>query len=145
MSLSNYVSKFHVKLATDVADVYGLDTYAQKINGKTKYRLIGLSGQDNDYSESGSIVLYDETEHNYRVTTYDHCSCNGTFDQFSDDSTKILCDGKAAKTKLIQGLDPRFEVDREMNWSDYDGHFIIAPCAGQRGRKEFYADETSVI
>ena len=105
-----------------------------------------MSGQNNAFSEDGGvvvhadlkpvlgqkmcgllqgvIVVHDTTEDKYRITSYDHCSYNGTFDQFSDDTTKILCDGASIEKKIYDGLDPLFEVDREMSWCGCDAEQI---------------------
>ena len=77
---------------------------------------------DNDYSESGWVVIKDNKENKYAIGRYSHCSCYGTWSAIADwdwvGTLRSLL--KLARNKLDPNM-PERKADPE----DYDYNHLM--------------------
>jgi hypothetical protein len=93
---------------------------------KSRDDLINLTiaqDDDNDYSESGYIAVWDGKR--AALARYSHCSCYGTWTALSDTKTGVTWDWLGSKRQLLkmarEKLDPHAPFGtRKADEKDYD-------------------------
>lgn len=89
------------------------------INSENWREYVIAQDDDNDYSESGYFIV--KVNDNYGLYRYSHCSCFGTWEDFSDNNLSFTWVGTKEDLLYLafNNMDPSMP-DRKADPSDYD-------------------------
>jgi hypothetical protein len=92
------------------------EIHALQFTNSTLYEIIAQD-DDNDYSESGWVAIYDPDKKKCAISRYSHCSCYGTWEAIKG------WDWEGTPKKLLKlakkELDPNMP-ERKISPEDYD-------------------------